>query len=115
MEFVRLLLLLGTLLYGSYYDWKSREVADIVWIPSSIAGISLQVYEIVFLGHIVELYLTASSVSLTTAAVASAILRQLQSGKGGFVKQRLKPKAFITFKAFEGEEHPNYEFLSFLY
>ena len=34
MEFVLLILLLGTLLYGSYYDWKSREVSDGVWIPN---------------------------------------------------------------------------------
>ncbi len=68
MEFLRLILLLGTLLYGSYYDWKSREVSDSVWIFPSIAGMSLQVYEIIFLYHMVDLYLTAFSIGLTTAA-----------------------------------------------
>lgn len=68
MEFLRLILLLGTLLYGSYYDWKSREVSDYVWIIPSAVGILLQVYEIALLGHILEVYLTAFSIALTSAA-----------------------------------------------
>lgn len=48
MEFVRLTILLGTLLYGSYYDWKSRDVSDSVWIISSMAGNSVQLYKVLF-------------------------------------------------------------------
>lgn len=68
MEFARLILVLATLLYGSYYDWKSREVYDRVWILSSIVGVSLQVYEVAFLGHSVDLATVIFSIGITTAA-----------------------------------------------
>ncbi len=68
MEIARLVIALGMLLYGSYYDWKSREVSDRVWILSSVAGISVQAYETFFLGNSVDISAVAISIGTTSAA-----------------------------------------------